>query len=616
MAANVSLVGFKPAAWAGHDVNLTLRGVPDNGNLTLLYDGQSVSPSSSLKENGTVTVTFPAGDAKDIVSFKTLKVQLGGQDSYEVNVTVLPEPGAVDLLERPVWIEMFEGGGNGWNASNWNFDTLYNVVRDHGKGGKQRFSRASGVIAAAVGAGNHSLTSPPVDLGGANRSYELRFSSHYNTSDPAGQDAHVSVSYDGKARERIFTLKQTAEAAQHRVPFTPQGKPVFTFAFEGKGDDAYWLIDDVAIVEPMGELEKDSQPIEVIDMISDIQGLPQNAQMRDSLLPGLWKFGNASTLVINGDLVPFDTPGNWANFTAALKDAGTWEHYGERNVISNAGNHEMYFMPPDSAGHIDNFLNHSRMTELHGEQGRGLWGEHVTAAGTPIIWMASEYYDFNFTIGMPPFVNMSDTQYSFLAGRLKHWKDEGKPVLLFSHFALPYSVSGTWTAFDSNSFGQEETRLRYLLASNPHALLITSHTHWDIAALDQNVDHRPIVGYNSTITTFNTGATLEYIGISADDWSGDRWGDGAPSALRAEIYKDRIRVNAYRFWNLSTDGTLIQSRDVPTIRSSNGSAAGNGTGAKDHKNGKEGSGAAAVVGGSWSVAATIAAVVASAWSLL
>lgn len=610
MAANVSLASFKPVAWAGHDANLTLRGIPE-GNFTLLLDGQNVSPSSESRENGTVTVTFPVGDAKDSVAFKTLKVQLGGQDAYSVNVTVWPEQTPLTLPEQPVWLEMFEDGQDGWNATNWKFDTLWGIVRDHGTNGKQRFSRASGVIAAAVGAGSHSLATPAIDL--QEGEYELRFASHYNTSDPQGQDAHVSVTYDGKSPERLFALNETAEAAQHRVAFKAAAgaKPVFTFAFEGKGDNAYWLIDDVAVVKPQGKLE--GEPTEVIDIISDIQGLPQNDQMRDSLLPGLRKYGNASTLVINGDLVPYDAPDTWANFTKALKDAGTWEHYGEKNVISTLGNHEMYYAMPESPGHIDNFLNGTRMTELHGEQGRGLWGEHVTEKGTPIIWMATEQYTFLDHTGQPPFVNMSDAQYGYLAGRLSHWKQEGKPVLLFSHFALPYSVSGTWTTFDSTSFGHEETRLRYLLAANPHALLITSHTHWDIAALDQNVDHRPLVGYNSTITTFNTGATLNYIGVGSKDFEGDTLGDGAPTGLRAEIYGDRIRVNAYRFWNLSTDGTLIQTRDVP-IAAANGSTSKDHSADKNGKDGKEGSGARPAA--TWGVAATLAAVLASAWSLL
>lgn len=611
--ANVSLSGFKPVAWAGHDANVTLRGIPHGGNLTYVLDGQSLSPSSETRDNGSVTVTFPAGDAKDAVSFKTLQVQLGGQDTFAVNVTVWPEPAPLALPEQPVWLEMFESGSDGWNASNWAFDTLWNIVGQHGTGGKQRFSRASGVIAAAVGAGPHSLVSPAIDLGNKDIEYELRFASHYNTSDPKGQDAHVSVSYDGKESERLFALNETAEGAQHRVRFKAAAgaKPVFTFAFEGKGDNAYWLIDDVAVVRPLGDA--DGEPTEVIDIISDIQGTPQNDQMRDSLLPGLRKYGNASTLVINGDLVSFDSPGNWDNFTKALRDAGTWEHYGERNVLSTLGNHEMYYMTPDSRGHIDNFLNASRMTELHGEQGRGLWGEHVTEAGTPLVWMSSEHYSYVEVGGLPPFVNMSDTQYAFLAGRLQHWREQGKPVLLFSHFALPYSVSGTWTTFDSTSFGHEETRLRYLLAANPHALLITSHTHWDIAALDQNVDHRPLVGYNSTITTFNTGATLNYVGIGGADFDGDSLGDGAPTGLRAEIYGDRIRVNAYRFWNLTTDGTLIQTRDVPSPYS-NASAAKDRSGTKEAKDGKDGSSASAAA--PWGFAATLAAVLVTACSVL
>lgn len=604
-----SLVGFKPVAWAGQNANFTLRGLPSTGNVSFALDGEPVQPSSDLvRDNDTVTVLLPAGSA-DKATFRKVDVLLDGENTFSVNVTVLPEPEAVPLWEQPIWLEMFEGDRAGWNASGWSFDTLQNIVREKGLGGKQRFSRASGVIAAATGEGAHTLTSPPVQLEGDGE-YELRFASHYNSSVP--QEAFVTVSYNDDKSERIFTLNSTAESAQHRVPLklaAGAGSPKFTFSFEGKSEQAYWLLDDVEIVHPL-KTEVEGEPLEVIDIISDIQGTPQNDQMRDSLLPGLRKYSNASTLVINGDLVDYDSPGTWANFSKALKDSGAWDHYGEKNLLSVAGNHEMYYATPDSQGHIDNFLNHTRMQELHGVNGRGLWGEHVTAAGTPIIWMASEDFNFTRTIGQGPFVNMSDTQYAFLSERLSHYKTQGKAVLLFSHFALPYSVSGTWTSFDSNSFGQEESRLRYLLASNPHAVLITSHTHWDIAALDQNVNHRPVVGHNNTIATFNTGATLNYVGVGSKDFDGDTLGNGSPTGLRAEIYEDRIRIKAYRFWNLTTEGTLVHTRDVGTPRSNSTSS----DASAPQNNDKEGSGAFATAPQWGSVATAVAAVV-CAWTV-
>jgi hypothetical protein len=560
MSTAPTLSGFKPVAWAGESVNITLSGVASNTALSFSLDGSPVTAESQWGANNTVTLIVPAGDAVN-ATVKRLEVDLGGGNSYTVNVTVLPHVNPPAFPEDPTWIEMFEGGGSGWNIMGWTLDTLAGIIGAHGTLGKQRFTRESGVIAAAVGAGTHTLRSPPVALDGKG-DYELRFASHYNnTGRPEGQRATVSVSY-GDTEVELMAVNGTQESIMHSAKLSPPSDTAtatFTFTLDGGDDVSYWLIDDVEVVHPLSA--PSGEPLEVIDIISDIQGIQQNAQMSESLLPGLRKLNKATTLVINGDLVNNDTPESWSNFTAALNSTKPLEYY--QDLISVCGNHEMYFNEnKQSPYHIDNFLTNTEMTTRYGEVGRGLYGEHVTAAGTPLIWLASEFYDFLPNTGFPPFVELSDAQFLYLAERLAFWRSHNRAVLLFSHYPLPYSVSGTWDSFEYKTFGEDQLRFQYLLAANPHALLITSHTHYDIAANDQNVNYRALVGHNSTVTTFNTGATLNWQGIGPIDYSYHLMGHSSPTGLQAEIYEDRIRVKAYRFWNLTTDGTLMHTRDV------------------------------------------------------
>lgn len=471
--ANITIIGQKPVAWSGKTTNITLLGVPQGANLSWSMDGSQIPSESAVtsSRNGSTTVTIPVGD----VSSTTIKVLSGtsGSNTFNVNVTVLPDSSSLTFAEDPLWTEMFENP-SGWTATGWIFETIQSLVGAHGTAGKQWFTRASGSVAAALGPGQHSLRSPSIALDG--KGAELRFASHYNATGASGQIGTVSASYDGASPTQVFTCNSTTFSTLERIPLSDNATSVVLEWTLSNGSDAsFWLIDDAEIVHALAPTN--STPLEVIDIISDIQGIEQNAWMRDSVLPGLRKLANSSTLVINGDLVNYDNPDNWFNFTSALNASGAHEYY-KGGVISIAGNHEMFLNSPSSEEHIANFLNHTGMASV-GDQG-GLWGEQVTDAGTPIIWLASERYDFTPHGGFPPYVELSDRQFLYLAKRLEYWREQRRQVLLFSHHPLPYSVSGTYASFEATTFGSDESRVRYLLAANPHALLVTSHTHFDL----------------------------------------------------------------------------------------------------------------------------------------
>lgn len=545
----MQLAGPKPVAWAGQLANLTLTVDPTLANIT--YAGTRINPAVSKHDDGTATVHLPTSHVNS-TTLQQVDIDLG-DSTYSINVTVFPAAPAQKLPEDPVWLEMFEDGAAGWTNSGWGFDTLDAIIQRNGTGGKQRFSRASGIVAHAEGPAK--LSSPPVELA-VGREYELRFSSHF-----LGADGTVSVSHNGSTS--VHRVNAT-ESEQVRIPFTPSG-PV-TFSWELR-DGSYWLIDDVAVVRPLNAA---TGPIlETLDIISDIQNIPCNKWMHDSLLPGLRKLApRATTLVVNGDLVGWDGEDSWSSFGKALQPARkTYDA-----VLSVAGNHEM-FGAADEEAKKRRFLKHTGMGARHAAAqaagahgvgdigGAGLWGEHVTASGVPLLWLASERW-WQDPAPQPQYVALSDAQFGFLARRLEYWRARHRAVLLFSHHPLPFSVSGTWMPFEARNFGADEARIRHLLAANPHAVLVTSHSHWDVAAADQNADHRPLVGWPTTTPTFNTGATINWFGVGEKEWEGEWKGERAPTALRVEVYADRVRIKALRFWDLGTTATVVRTRDV------------------------------------------------------
>lgn len=545
----LQLAGPKPVAWAGEVANLTLAGSLPLSNIT--FAGSHIHPGVSNHDDGTATVHIPTLPV-NATTLQQVDIDLG-DSTYSINVTVFPTYPAQKLPEDPVWLEMFEAGAPGWTSTGWGFDTLDSIIERNGTGGKQRFTRASGIVAHAHGTAK--LTSPPIDLP-AGRQYELRFASHFS-----GSDASISIAYANSTA--MHRLNASSESDQVRVPFTPVGPTTFTWELKA---GSFWLIDDVAVVRP---LAAPGPILETLDIISDIQNIPCNKWMRDSLLPGLKKLEpRASTLVVNGDLVGWDADDSWASFAKALKPAR--KTYAD--IISTAGNHEM-FGKDDEDTKKRRFLQYTDMGARHATAqaagangvgdigGAGLWGEHVTASGLPLLWLASERW-WQDPSPEPQYVELSDAQFAFLARRLEYWSQRHRTVLLFSHHPLPFSVSGTWTPFERRNFGADEARFRHLLAANPHAVLVTSHTHWDVDARDQSADHRPLVGWNSTTPTFNTGATINWFGVGDKEWEGAWIGDRAPTALRVEVYADRVRVKALRFWDLGTTATVVRTRDV------------------------------------------------------
>ncbi|UWF77715.1 MULTISPECIES: metallophosphoesterase family protein [Microbacterium] len=417
--------------------------------------------------------------------------------------------------ERLVWFDGFDGATDPWTVDGaWQRSTLSEVVAAHGTDRRQAFTRASGTIAVAEAtdaALAGSLTSSPIAVEGGDE-LELRFDSHYRARG-AAQTGTVTVAFD---RGAPVVLRQYAgsdeESAQPRLRVVvPAGAKSMTIRFELRTEGAAgsWMIDDVQVVRPLRPLADDEAPKATVDVFSDIQGA--TTRMRDLVLPGLRSLPHpADTLVVNGDLVSNGATANYDAYLSAFR-AGGGDEYG--TVVSTAGNHEFYGWEGSDV-YLDRFLDRTGMRGVGGQG--GLWGEVLVDGELPLLWIGSEFYDYAAKTGAGPFVELSDEQFAWLEGRLAHWREQGKPVLLFSHHVLPYSVSGTYARFYANDFGADTERFAALVAENPNVVMLNSHTHWSAQLNDWSVEQRPDPVLARGATIVNTAAVTTMYGPSGD----------------------------------------------------------------------------------------------------
>lgn len=565
LAASV-LSGSKPVAFSGDNMTVTLGAVPSGTPLRASIDGEVVASTWTYGDNDEATVTLRA-PSTDRTTVQPLKLSGGGIDLV-VDLTVLPSVASHKLAARgdglafaddAVWWEPFEEGTSlaSWRGEGWEFAAVPYLWKTYGTNRRlQAFTRASGRVAAAVAkdAGTRTLKSPAVPLPKDGDALELRFDSHCTLG--SGGSAVLNAEFgDGTQAELLRYDGKGLESTSVRLPLKA-GAGSVTLSWTLKGAGASWLIDNVALVHPLPALGGGASPSDVVNIISDIQGAPE--RMANSVLRGLATLSGAKpqALVINGDLVPNGSDAEWRKFMIAFNSSGARERYS--HIVSTVGNHELYGSE-GYAAYAARFLAHTGMGNIGGAG--GLWGEIVLPGGLPILWLGSEAYEYTQKKGNGPFVALSNAQFTFLADRLAHWKQQRQPVLLFSHHVLPYTVSGTYGRFYANDYGQDQDRFRALLEANPHAIVFNGHTHWDITLPDSAVAYHPNPAKPATVKTFNTGAIVNTYGPGGE-WDEALVRDLKPTALRVLRFQDRVRVQVYVIRDNSAP-ELVATHDVP-----------------------------------------------------
>ncbi|GAB3619944.1 hypothetical protein GCM10027417_12050 [Glutamicibacter endophyticus] len=483
------------------------------------------------------------------------------------------------FTEHRVWFEGFDQGTipRGWSvnhentegmAQGWEGFTLHTrdeFVQRWGTDLRQSFTRAAGPMAVvesdqnapANGLFSSHMKTPmiPVEAGGT---YELRFDSHYRQG-RGKQRADVVMNMPGQRPQTVLNYDRSSasdnagkDVASKRevVRFTvPQGvkKVNFEFNYRDSANNWFWAIDNVEVVAPLPETS--AKPTGVLDVVSDIQGATGNRHLTDNALPLLNSLPDpADALMINGDIVSQGSTANWEAFTQALESS---QGHDSGQIFYANGNHEFYGRE-GSQTYLQRFLKYTEQDKVWQEQ---MIGE------TPMLVIGSEGYDYNEKTGSGPFVEFSEAQLAWLEERLTYWKSRNKPVLLFSHYVLDNSVSGTFINFYRDDFGPHREKFKQLLADNPNVVLFTSHTHWSLRLDDWAAEYHGGADAQHTKRgpmVVNTGALANEYTLGGDYGEVALPGERA-SGLRVKTFDDRIRVEAWDF--ISQE--LIKSIDIP-----------------------------------------------------
>lgn len=553
------LSAAKPVTTAGATVPVTIGGLRPGQQLT-----------ATLGESATPIPGIPVADAAGETSFSVtlpedlapgyVALSLGGagivSTSLEITVLAAGDPDSA-TTEPLLWFDGFEK--DTWTMTGaWSLSTLDSVVGQYGTDRRHAFTRASGRIAVAEateGAFSGTLTSAPIAVT-AGDTLEVRLDSHYRKRGGPQQGSVTALFDDGTEAVLRELSDADEESARLRLPVAvPAGASSMSirFGFEAASAAGSWMLDDVQVLRPLAPLAEGVEADAVVDIFSDVQGA--TTRLSQNVLPGFRAMPQAAdVLVSNGDLVSTGSTANYTSYLSALA-AGGGGDYG--TVVSTIGNHE-YYGSEGSAVYQKRFLDSTGMRDVGGEG--GLWGEVLVDGQLPLIWIGSEFYDYAAKTGSGPFIDFSQEQFTWLRDRLAHWRAQDKPVLLFSHHLLPYSVSGSYARFYKNDYGQEEARFAALLAQNPNVIMFNGHTHWSPTLNDWSAELRTDPSLAHAPTVVNTGAVTTMYGPSGD-WEEKAVGGADPVGLRAALYDDRVRVTVYSF--SSTGATEIKHIDVP-----------------------------------------------------
>ncbi|MFC4971080.1 metallophosphoesterase family protein [Paenibacillus sp. GCM10023248] len=247
---------------------------------------------------------------------------------------------------------------------------------------------------------------------------------------------------------------------------------------------------------------------------------------------------NSDLLVINGDL----TNGMSSDYDKLDELLKANPH--PKNLALTIGNHEFYqaWYDANDAWNADTFPNKEteqasihRFLQLTGEQqvyyDRNMKGYHF-------IFLGSEQYRQSNEANLED-AYLSPKQLDWLRTKLKEDVDAAKPVFVFLHQPLPYSVAGTHFCCTNNRAVVQHEELKRILSDYPQVIFFSGHTHWELKLKDTLV--------RDPFTMVNSSSVHQ---PWTDDGHGGETalGPNESEGLYVEVYKDKILIKGRDFY--------------------------------------------------------------------
>jgi hypothetical protein len=434
---------------------------------------------------------------------------------------------------------------------------------------RNRFARADNVMAVAdsdefADRGNAphdfrtTLSSEEIKVAGES-AIELSFDSHYRGW--KGQSASVTVEFDGSGKQQEIVRYDSSSVkdgydgsvinANETVAVdVPEGakKAVFRWNFEAEANSWYWAIDSVSVRESLPATAEDPTSAWVV---SDIQGQPQDLAHAFTDLNAVRP--DAAGLLMVGDIVASGSEAQWDDINKVMDDSAAIL---PDTVAAAIGNHESYTGEPFEVLR-DRFLDFAERDRV--------WDEYVLegAGGeVPVLVLGQEEQ-------RPPEVPMSAEQIDWLKERLAHWTEQGKQVLVISHFPLGDTASASWIPWYHNSY-EHNDRLTGILGDYPNAVMLNGHTHYPFELGDWAAQRRTDGGHPDGFWAVNTGAIQVEWDARGEDTAGinEIVTRDINRGLTLDVYKDRLVIEGRDFGVAGADGAndvngVVRSVTIP-----------------------------------------------------
>lgn len=291
------------------------------------------------------------------------------------------------------------------------------------------------------------------------------------------------------------------------------------------------------VVRPLPKKIPSNEPLLTFSVVSDTHVGDKNKSSQQKLRAALADLHdidpNADALIFNGDM----TDGMPEDYQAFKEVVQTSPH--PELLLYAIGNHEYYKAWHDTWGRWKpaSFPNgeteqasKERFLQFAGTE--NLYFER-TIAGYRFILLGSEQYRQSDLSNGEDAV-LSAKQLQWLEQKLREEDGSGKPIFVFLHQPLPYTVAGSGL----NRGVVPYSELKSILSEYPQVIFFTSHTHWELkSAYTMKWD------YFTMINTSSVGQPCRADGNGGETETSPEDSEG----LYVRVFEDRVEVRGRDF---------------------------------------------------------------------
>ncbi|AFC27604.1 phosphohydrolase [Paenibacillus mucilaginosus 3016] len=307
----------------------------------------------------------------------------------------------------------------------------------------------------------------------------------------------------------VQTLSASAGKPGVPAPPIPQAQPSFTFA----------VLSDVHV-----QAWNKASHRKLSQALNDIEAINPDT----------------AALILNGDLTEGLTE-DYVKLQDLLQDNPHPD-----TIFTSIGNHEFF------KAWYDGNREWNGSTFPNGETEQASISRFLTFAGREQIYTSQVLSGYQFIfLGSERYrqsdpnngedAYLSDAQLNWLKSTLKS-SEPGRPIFVFLHQPLPYTVSGTHFCCTNNRAVIQHEELKKILSGYPQVILFSGHTHWELK--------HPQTLVQDKFTMVNSSAVIET--WREKPGGGDQInGPEESEGLYVEVYPDRVQIKGRDFYRHS-----------------------------------------------------------------